>query len=278
MSQFSSTSRHAALPPVDDSPIRSILLARRFVFRQCSRIFRATSLPGHLLHLIVAGRVRQQCNGRQYVLGPGCVMWYHEDELVQTRLIRPPLVFYSVNFIAPSLPPPPHDQRMFSRRRALQPHFAALVRAWQNCVDTPLERTFRCHAALLEILRQLSPSRRIRGKMDPIARQWWEIETALRKDLSQNVPLDHMVRLSGMSASSIARACQHAVNMPPKRRMKQVRMSLARGLLGQRDLSVTAIARRLGYIRVHEFSRDFRAHFGMPPTSLRQVRSRGQEM
>src|SRR5436309_1540356 len=69
--------------------------------------FTGTSLPGHLIHLVVNGRVWQEQSGREYELRAGHTVWYHEDELVRGRVIEGPWKFYTCNFIAPALSPPP---------------------------------------------------------------------------------------------------------------------------------------------------------------------------
>jgi len=103
---------------VGSSPIQNILLAKKIIRDQEESTFTATSLPGHLLHCVIRGRVRQQCNGRSYELRAGSVLWYHEDEWVQGEVLETPWEFYSINFIAPTLPPPPFDARLFHFPRA----------------------------------------------------------------------------------------------------------------------------------------------------------------
>jgi transcriptional regulator GlxA family with amidase domain len=69
----------------------------------------------------------------------------------------------------------------------------------------------------------------------------------------------------------VAGACRYAVGLPPLKRIKQIRFSLARGLLQRSALSVKEIAAETGYPRVHEFLRDYRKHFGHPPTAGRHA-------
>jgi AraC-like DNA-binding protein len=249
--------------------VQNIRLVTRLAFNRQDYKFAATSLPGHLLHYVVSGRVRQQCNGREYELRPSCVMWYHEDEWVTGRLLEPPWVFYSVNFIAPALPPPPDESRLFPRHHRLAPLFHKLWQTWQQTTTSPLRRQATAHARLLDILAALALPDAQPYHLDPRARLWWELETELRQDLARAIDLPLLVHLSGASAATIARACRHAVGQPPLRRMKQVRLSLARGLVLRSDLAMKEIAARIGYPRVHEFSRDYRKHFGQPPTAER---------
>lgn len=263
MSQFSSAC------PVDASPVRDVLLAMRFERRRAGFEFKATSLPGHLLHFIASGRVRQECNGRMYELVPNSVIWYHEDELVRGSVARPPWVCHSINFIAPQLPPPPFEARLFYNRAPLRRYFEEVTALWNDRRKPPLARKLQIHAALLRILAGLALPEQQPLHMDPHARLWWELEAELRKDLQKPANLRRMCELSHSSPATISRACQCAVGMPPARRLKQVKLNLARGLVLQSQLSMKEIAERIGYPRVHEFSRDYHKHFGKPPTADR---------
>jgi len=272
MSQKSSTLNQ---PPagVSASPIQNILFGARLERRQRHYEIQATSMPGHLLHYVVSGRVRQQCNGREYELRPGCILWYHEDEWVTGRLLEPPWIFYSINFIAPTLPPPLDEARLFTHQHRLAPLFHKFWQTWQNTALPPLQRHLLVHAHLLDILAGLVVPTVAPYNFDPRARLWWELETELRRDLTRVVDLPLLVRLSGVSAASIARACRYAVGQPPLRRIKQVRLSLARGLVTGSDLAMKEIAHRIGYPRIHEFSRDYHRYFGQPPTTQRNLRN-----
>ena len=266
MSLISSLSPAAVTAP----PIEAVLLVERFVRRSPAFRFEATSLPGHLLHYVVSGRVRQQCNGREYELRPGCVMWYHEDEWVTGQMLESPWVFYSVNFIAPGLPPPPFEGRLIPDQRRLAARFARLHATWHAPAPARFPRQCRVHARLLDILAGLATPATGSVRIDPRAQLWWALETELRRDLALPVTLARMCRISGASAATIARACRYAVGQPPLRRIKQVRISLARGLVRQSGLAMKEIAARTGYGRVHEFSRDYHRHVGCSPTQDRK--------
>lgn len=262
---------YATAPPaVGGSPIQSVLLAKRMGPRPKGFRFNARSLPGHLIQLMRTGVVDQACNGRQYHIRPGMVVWYHEDETVTGSVRKGPWTFYSVNFIAPTLPPPSFDQRVFTpRRNEIETWFAGLVDAWDSAALPTRVREFRVHAALLRILSLLHVPRVEEVRMDPHARLWWEIETRFRQDISQPVTMRKFEEWSHRSPATIARSCEHAVGVPPMKRIKQVRMSLARGLVRNSDLPLKDIAEQVGYGRIHEFSRYYRKHQGVAPSADR---------
>ena len=267
MSQISSP---ASIPA---SPIQAILLVAKFERREAHRQFKATSLPGHLLQLMVAGEVRQECNGREYELRPGNLIWYHEDELVRGKTRRVPWLFYSVNFIAPTLPPPPSDARLFVNCRSLISLFEELLHAWLDAKECPSVRGYRAHAALLRLLAALDTPTQRHYHVDPGAQLWWDLESDCRKDLRSPINLAIMAERAHTSPATIARSCHYAVGLPPLKRLKQVRLSLGRGLVLRSQFSMKEIAEQIGYQRVHEFSRDYRKLFGLPPTTDRSRRS-----
>jgi AraC-like DNA-binding protein len=262
---------------IGPSPIQNVLLARRLHGPAPGETFTATSLPGHLLHFVLSGRVRQQCNGREANLEPGVVLWYHEDEWVEGVVLEGPWTYYSINFIAPTLPPPAYESRLFSPAPAgIAEYFAAIVEAWHNDPLSPDVRVFVVHSNLLRVLQLLAEATTgtQQSTLDSTSHHssqlWWEIETRVRRDLSRPVSLPQLEEWSSCSAATVARACQMAVGQSPMRRVKQIRMSFARGLVLRSSLSFSEIAGRVGYPRVHEFSRDYKSAFGRSPSQERK--------
>lgn len=254
-------------PASGPSPIESIRLVERFDRPQPNFVYQATSLPGHLIHLVVAGRVEQTCNGRRQVLEPGTVVWYHEDEWVQGRVLAPPWIYYSVNFHASTLAPPDFDARLQSHRQDLAPGFAALHAAWQH--PPGRERDYLCHARLLDLLAVLQPAGPVNATSAATSRLWWDAEVWARQRINRPVSLTELCAQFHRSPNTLTRACREAVGRTPMQRLKQIRLSLARGLVLFSELTMTEIAQRVGYARVHEFSRDYRRAHGRPPTADR---------
>jgi AraC family transcriptional regulator of adaptative response / methylphosphotriester-DNA alkyltransferase methyltransferase len=54
-----------------------------------------------------------------------------------------------------------------------------------------------------------------------------------------------------------------------RREVQRVRMARAADLLRSGDLSVSAVARAVGYRQPAQFSKAFRRHYGHPPSALR---------
>jgi len=251
------------------SPIEGIRLVMRIERREPGFRYRATSLPGHMMQATVSGRQIMEAAGREYLLRPGSVVWFHDGELIRGRVTKSPWIFYSVVFSAPELPPPDFEHRMLIVARSVRRKFANLRRVWQDTALHPMSREFRCHAILLDILADFPSMRTESYRLDPRARLWWEIENELRQDLRRRITLATINALGRASPATIARACHRAVGLAPMKRVKRIRMSLARGLLRHSDLSVTEVAYQVGYARVHEFSRDYRKAYGVPPSADR---------
>lgn len=256
-----------ALPAAGPSPVESIRLVERFERPERDFEFTATSLPGHLIHLVVAGSVEQTCNGRRQQLAPGTVVWYHEDEWVEGRVLHAPWIYYSVNFAAPTLSPPDFEQRLTPGRAVLEKTFTALLAAWRG--EPSWQRDCLCQAHLLALIAGIDAHGGNRPPATPAGKLWWEVESWARQHIDRALTLDELCAHSGRSPNTLARACREAVGMAPMKRLKQIRLSLARGLVRSSELNMTEIALRVGYSRVHEFSRDYRKTYGVPPTADR---------
>ena len=254
------------------APVQGILLVDEFT-RARAIHFKAASPPGHLLHLVETGHVRQLAEGRVEVLRPGDLVWYHQDEPVEGRILRAPWRFITVSFLAPDLAPPPDNQRVRRASARTMRGLRALLQAWRDESGPRLARELRCMSLLQSVLLDLLPDGRQPPSTDATARsltqRWWQAEKLLRERLEQPMRLADMARRAGFSIRTAVRACRLATGLPPARRLKAIRMSHAQNLLQLTDLTVTEIAMAVGYSRVQEFSRDFHRQVGQPPRQYR---------
>jgi AraC-like DNA-binding protein len=236
--------------------------------------FRASSGPGHTLHVVTSGRVEQRVNGVRQVFGPGTTVWYYEDEEVEGRILEAPWTFITIGFAAPTIMPPPSERRVLPASQELCRRAETLLQVWRDVDASPLTRHLRVHALLLEMLVDVLPESAHAYRVDLATRLWWDIEAKLRADLSQPISMAILQKNGRRSQQKITGSCWLAVGMAAMKRMKHVRLSYARGLFQSSNLSMSEIAYRIGYSRVQEFSRDFRQHFGLTPT---QTRERGPQ-
>ncbi len=258
------------VPPLDGAVITGVRLVDQ-ITRPERRGFRSVSLPGHLLHVVTDGRVELRASGVREVFGPGESVWYYENETVNGRILDAPWTFYTVNFTAPALAPPSPGERVKPVGPLLIERMESLLQTWRDVTAAPTLRHLRIHALLLEVLLEVLPEQAHAHRVDEPTLLWWTIEEKLRADLSQPIDLRLLQRLSGRSQRSIIRACHLAVGTSPIKRIRQLRLSYARGLVQLSKLPMTDIALQVGYGRVQEFSRDYHKHLGVTPTEDRKT-------
>jgi AraC-like DNA-binding protein len=231
----------------------------------------ASSLPGHLIQLTVAGTARHESEGRSFEMAPGLVAWFHQDEEVRVRVTKAPWSFFTVNFIATLFPPPPFDQRVRQSSAGTRRLFENLLESWRDRAAQPLIRHLQVKARLLDLLADALPAESAHLYLDPVAQVWWDLEARIRERLQEPVELSDLCRLSGRSARTLYRACHRATGLAPLKRIKKIRLSMARGLLLHSELNISEVAYRVGYDRVQELCRDYRRYIGRTPTEDRQA-------
>jgi AraC-like DNA-binding protein len=254
---------------IDTGLIEKIVLVDR-VCRDQATSFRSSSLPGHLIHYVIEGEVHQRWGGHTQYLSAGHTVWYYQDEITTGEIQRAPWSFYTVNFIAPALSPPPFEAQVVRHGDAAAQRFEALLEAWRNTGLGPMQRQFTVHARLLDLLALLLPTQSEGFLMNSTTKDWWQVEATIRRALDQPWSLDLVQQHTGISVRTLNRSCQRATGVSPMQRIKQIRLSYAKGLLLYSARSVGEIARAVAYRRPQEFSRDYRQHYGLTPTHERR--------
>ncbi len=260
-----------ARPVVEASPIEHVIFLNRLEMKeegfQCSE----PSFPGHHFQLSVSGRMQVETCGRRFEVGPGGLLWFHNDEEFEYRLLEAPRVFYVLNFIAPTLSPPAYEARCLTLpKKRIIARFNSLLRTWQDTATPSLVRLLRVHAGLLHLLDDVITHIQATVPLDQDVALWWQIEHELRKDWTRPISVRWMSQLVGRSPATITRACRRAVGRPPLDRVRQIRLNMARGLIWMSTLSMSEIAGRLGYPRVQELSRDYSHQWRVTPTEDRR--------
>lgn len=78
----------------------------------------------------------------------------------------------------------------------------------------------------------------------------------------------------GIGVSTFRRRFRAATGLPLHQYVLQSRMASARTLLGETDLTIKAVAERLGYDNVYFFSRQFRQYLHVTPGAYRKSRQK----
>lgn len=102
--------------------------------------------------------------------------------------------------------------------------------------------------------------------MRPVDRAVWYIESHLR----QNVSLDDLAAVAGVSRFHLSRAFGHTTGIPVIRYLRQRRLSIAAEALAGGERDILDLALSLGYGSHEAFTRAFRDCFGTTPEQVRK--------
>lgn len=119
---------------------------------------------------------------------------------------------------------------------------------------------------LIEALRNVpaeqAPPGLLRGLAEP------RIALALQSmhaQVDRPWTVEALARLAAMSRSAFFDRFRHTVGMRPMEYLMTWRMALAKDLLQRQDLSLDAVAEKIGYGSASTFSTAFSRHVGVPP-------------
>ena len=104
----------------------------------------------------------------------------------------------------------------------------------------------------------------------------WQVERIcnyLQEHLADDVRLDDLAGLLGISSFHLCRAFRKATGMPPHRWRMQRRVERARQMLADGDLPVAEIALSVGYDDPSQFAAAFRKIVGVSPAQYRRERT-----
>lgn len=96
------------------------------------------------------------------------------------------------------------------------------------------------------------------------------IREYIEERLEENIELETLAGIAGLSKWHFARAFKQSVGTPPHFYLIQRRLQRAKELLAETDLSLAQIALRIGFSDQSHFSRRFRMFVGMTPRSFRR--------
>lgn len=119
---------------------------------------------------------------------------------------------------------------------------------------------------LIEALRSVpaeqAPPGLLRGLADP------RIALALQSmhaEIDRSWTVEALARLAAMSRSAFFERFRDTVGLRPMEYLMTWRMALAKDLLQRQDLSLDAVAEKIGYGSASTFSTAFSRHVGVPP-------------
>lgn len=122
----------------------------------------------------------------------------------------------------------------------------------------------KCHSAVSD--RKIAATDK--GQLAP-----WQVKTAcefMTDNLGEDICLVELAKLVGTSQEHFCRAFRKSVGLPPYRWLQRRRIAHAQVLLSDRDLSLTDVAQRVGYMGQSAFGAAFRKETGMTPSQFRR--------
>ncbi|MGB7466866.1 MAG: helix-turn-helix domain-containing protein, partial [Candidatus Acidiferrum sp.] len=106
------------------------------------------------------------------------------------------------------------------------------------------------------------------GGLAPRALQ--RVREYVEEHLSENIELETLADIAGLSKWHFARAFKQSVGTPPHFYLVQRRLERAQELLAETDLPLAQIALKIGFSDQSHFSRRFRTLLGLTPRSFRR--------
>lgn len=86
----------------------------------------------------------------------------------------------------------------------------------------------------------------------------------------ENLSLSSMANRFSLSQSYIARLFKKELSCKPSEYVNRVRISVAKTMLSETDMTVTEVAEKVGYSDVYYFSKTFKRVVGSPPSAMRR--------
>jgi AraC-like DNA-binding protein len=228
----------------------------------------ARPLPDHLLWYIVDGVGELALNGRHDDLVPGtCVVFAPGDAPVGEHDPHRRLLVFGLHFTAD------HPGDVLPGRCVLirdQILLGALARRCEKSYrrGDPLgqRQALLCLEQILSLIREDATS----PALGPIDTALDEITQAIRRDPSRRWTVTELADRVSLSRSQFTRRFRAHTGLSPARYLIDARITRARQLLTETNMSVTQVAVTLGYPDVAYFSRQYRRHTGRAPGHARR--------
>ncbi len=103
-----------------------------------------------------------------------------------------------------------------------------------------------------------------------------ETVALMEANIEEPIALDELAQHVGLSRRQLERLFQKYLHCVPTRYYMELRLTRARHLLLQTDLSITEVALACGFVSAPHFSNRYKRHFGIPPRAERRVPHRAE--
>ena len=95
-----------------------------------------------------------------------------------------------------------------------------------------------------------------------------DVMRTIHDDCAQPVTTADMMRIAGMSKTTLHKSFKAVTAMTPLQFVKSVRLHQAKALMLNEGLSASTAAYQVGYASASQFSREFKRLFGLPPSEV----------
>ncbi len=227
------------------------------------------------LWLVWAGRGVMRVDGRSISLRPGVCLWMQPGriyEAFQDARNRLGVSYAHFRVGARGDFPPPFDLTEVRSLNFAESTMAQVAR-WANR-DAGLAG--RLLANLLEILtcdhgeaQRSSPQRMAapRRRREQVVR---DLLVQIREEPGKKWRVAEMARVAGLAPDHFSRVFEEVTGQRPQALIVENRLMRAQQLLLETPLQIGEIAHALGFRDVFYFSRQFRDHYGLPPSAYRR--------
>lgn len=142
-----------------------------------------------------------------------------------------------------------------------------------RALETEADRCILAPLVLEEICYRLltSPHARALRRASLGVRDGQQILQAMewmRTHAAEPLTVSRIARRAGMSASHFAHCFTELARLSPMRYLKRIRLEQAQALLLGSSTRASEVAQLVGYRSPSHFTRDFKAHFGVPPSQF----------
>lgn len=235
----------------------------------------------YILHLIVSGNgtyitpddTYKLSAGDMFLIRPYTEIEYYADE-------ADPWEYYWVNFTGSDAEYILKKTDLTTERPVIHGCSAEIYEAIENIVKNPasfryedVELTGRLYILLSLLMKESSVSEANTSEKSSTG-----ILKAAKEYVAINYPLsfsvEDMARAAGVSRTTLFRVFKAEMNTSPVNYLTMFRISQAKRLLSETDLSVTAVARSVGYEDNLYFSRVFRKTENVSPMEYRNLQQK----
>ncbi len=95
-----------------------------------------------------------------------------------------------------------------------------------------------------------------------------DVMRTIHDDCAQPVTTADMMRIAGMSKTTLHKSFKAVTAMTPLQFVKSVRLHQAKALMLNEGVSASTAAYQVGYASASQFSREFKRLFGLPPSEV----------